>query len=81
MNFTTHSSTRGRDFVLLGSVGFAAFLGMILLTFGSFLTSAWILMLILGALHHSVTDVIPAVGYWVSLLIVAAFAFLKGLIK
>ena len=59
-------------------------LGMMLLVLAAVAglpLTAWILMLLLGALHHSVTDVIPALGYWACVLVVAAIGFLKALIK
>lgn len=43
------------------------------------LVTGWILMLILGGLHHSVDDSVPAYGYWASVLIMFAVSFLIGL--
>lgn len=70
-----------RDSGDMGILAFAVFLGAVVVIVGSFLTSAWVLMLLMGALHHSVSDLVPAIGYWMSLIIVTALAFLKGLIR
>lgn len=43
--------------------------------------NAWILMLLLGALHHEVSQDIPAVGYIGSLLVAIALSFIGGFFR
>lgn len=57
---------------------FAAAIAAVLL---SFLVGGWLVMLLLGALHHSVWASIPALGYWPSFIIYAALSFIAGLFK
>jgi hypothetical protein len=45
------------------------------------LVGGWIVMLLLGALHHSVWAAVPALGYWPSVLVYIALSFVAGLFK
>lgn len=36
----------------------------VLLVIAELLTCSWLLMLLLGVLHHELTPAIPAIGYW-----------------
>jgi len=57
-----------------------AFLVVIILV-GMLLVSPWLLMLLFGAIHHSLTTVVPAYGYGASMLIVITVAAIKGLVE
>lgn len=53
--------------------------GAILLT--CWLIGGWVLMLILGALHHSVWATVPALGFWQSTIVYIALSFIAGLLR
>ncbi len=46
----------------------------------SAMLSGWVLMLILGGLHHSVWASVPALAYWQSVLVAFALTFLRQLL-
>jgi len=56
-------------------------LGVSFLVLGGVLTSGWLLMLLLGAIHHSVAPVVPAFGYGASMVIIFTVAVIKGLVE
>lgn len=41
----------------------------------------WVLMLLLGGIHHSVWASVPALGYWQSVLVYALLSLIAGLFK
>lgn len=57
----------------LGAV--AVILGFALAVFAA---EAWLVMLLLGALHHEVSDSVPAVGYGGALLLTAALGLIAS---
>lgn len=60
----------------LGAVGVivAAFVAVAAV----FAAEAWLVMLLLGALHHEVSDSVPAVGYGGALLLTAALGLIAS---
>lgn len=44
--------------------------GLVSLAFAVVAATAWIVMLVLGALHHSVWESVPAIGFWNTVLMV-----------
>ena len=57
-----------------------AFFVVILLLVGTLL-SAWLLMLLLGAIHHAVAPVVPAYGFGASMTIIITVMVIKGLVE
>jgi hypothetical protein len=45
------------------------------------LVNAWLLMLLLGGLHHSVWSEVPALGYGPTILVVLALGVIAGLVR
>jgi len=48
---------------------------------GGSLLSAWLLMLLFGAIHHEVVPAVPAYGYDASLIIIFTVIVTKGLVE
>lgn len=62
-----------------GPLAFLVVLLVIGLIFARALFAAWVAMLLLGALHHSVSDSVPALSYWATFLVILAVSFVAGL--
>ena len=62
------------------SLGVGAFLLLVLLGIGIFFFNAWLLMLLLGAVHSGWASV-PALSYWTSVLVTLLLAFIGGYFK
>lgn len=54
---------------------------VVIILVGMLLVSPWLLMLLFGAVHHSVATVVPAYGYGASMIIILAVAVIKGLVE
>lgn len=55
--------------------------GAIVAVFLAFFIQAWIVMLIVGALHATVWTSLPAFGYWGSCLVTLILWFVRSLFK
>lgn len=60
-------------------VAFLAIVGALSLL--TAMLSGWVLMILAGAIHHSVWAVIPAFSYWQSVLIAFVLSFIGGLLR
>jgi flagellar biosynthesis protein FliQ len=56
-------------------------LGIVVFVAAMTLLDGWVIMLLLGALHHSVSANVPALGFWPSVLIALVIGFIVGLFK
>lgn len=56
-------------------------LALLFIVFIGPLFGGWILMLVLGALHHDVSSSVPALGYWISVLLALAVSIVGGLVR
>lgn len=45
------------------------------------LIPAWMLMLLLGALHHDVSSQVPALGFWQTILVTCTIGVIGGIFK
>jgi hypothetical protein len=61
-----------------GAAGVVLVALLVSLTFG---LGGWVLMLLLGAVHHSVWATVPALGYWQSVIVYMLLSLVAGLFK
>lgn len=84
MNYTINGRRVSRR-TFLDAAGFkvgAAVLALMLVVAAlGVLLTAWILMLVLGGVHHSLWAAVPALGFWQSVLVAIVLNFLSSFLK
>lgn len=61
--------------------GAGVFGALVVILLGAFLVESWIVMLLLGGIHHAVSASVPAVGFGGAMLLTAALGVLAGLFR
>lgn len=69
-----------RKFVLEGMSGTLYVIGAALLIVGSLALTPWIIMLLIGAMHHEFGFWQP-IGFWGAVLLTLAFSLVSGLLR
>lgn len=62
----------------MGGAGLVLVVLMLAFVWG---VGGWVLMLLLGAIHHSVWAAVPALGYWQAVLVYALLSLVGGLFQ
>lgn len=68
-------------FAATGTAGLAVVAVFLLVAALGVLLTAWILMLLLGAVHHSLWAAVPALGFWQCVLVAMVLNFITSLFK
>lgn len=72
---------RGKKVLTVTGTGLAGIVLLVLMIAAVWAIGGWVLMLLLGAAHHSVWASVPALGYGQSVIIYALLSFVAGLFR